>query len=237
MKLSQDFTRIGIIPGIDGATTLLQPLAKELAPFHTVLLNYEDHGCSVEEVSDFLLERVLAEELSVLVGESFGGPVAISVASKIPNLRAIVLVSSFTTPPLQFFSVITNNNLLGVFVSAIFRTSIGSWLAASILLGDRSDLFHQFGEQVIRQILQLSPEVLMQRLRAILTFDISSKLHSLPPMLSIEARGDPLRWGAGVSFSNSGGTSVIVEGVHLLAETQPREIAELVVDFLEKLAS
>lgn len=230
-----DSVRIGIIPGIDGATTLLRPLAKELLPYHTVLLDYQEHGHSVEEVSSLILERIGGERISVLLGQSFGGPVAISLASRIPTLRAIILVSSFTTPPLQFLSAVTQNNLLGELASAFFCSPTGSWLVARLLLGNRSDLFDKFGEQIITQIAQLSPELIKNRVKAVHSLDISSWLDTLPPMLSVEARGDPLRLGSSVSFPKAGGMSVPIEGVHLLAETQPRTIAQLAIEFLEKL--
>lgn len=235
MKVSSDSIRIGIIPGIDGATRLLEPLARELLPYHTILLNYQRYGRSVEEVRHFLAERVRNERLSVLSGESFGGPVAISMTSGIPTLRALVLVSSFTTPPLEFLSVMTRNDFPGELISAFFRTSIGSWLAASVLLGNQSDLFARFGDQVTKQLTDLPPELLRHRLRAIHSFDILSKIEALPPLLSIEARGDPLRFGSRVYFPRAGGESLAVDGVHLLAETQPSEVARLVREFIAKV--
>ncbi len=235
MELDPESVRIGIIPGIDGAVELLLPLARELDPMQTVLLDGWSGCSSVEEVASHLIGRCRAERLAVLVGESFGGPVAVLLAKHLPELRAIVMVSSFTTPPLRVLSVVTRHESLCRLGATFIRTTIGSWLGAAVLLGWHRAWIRQIGKQVVRQIRNVPAKVLGRRLRSVHRFDVCSVVDALPPMLSIEARCDPLRWGASVTSSRAEVASVKVEGVHLLAETQPKLLARLITEFLERL--
>eukprot|EP01136_Pigoraptor_vietnamica_P024202 Opistho-1_new@77020 len=97
-----------LLPGMDGTGDLLDSFVAAMSPGIKVkVLRYP-----VAEVLDYEgLEVLVRDELPVdepyvLLGESFSGPVAISIAaSRPPQLAGLVLCCTFARNPLPLMSV------------------------------------------------------------------------------------------------------------------------------------
>ena len=96
-------TTLVLLPGLDGTEFFFGPLRRELpAWIETVNVAYPSSGPNAYEDLIPLVNQVL-DSLSdcVLLGWSFGGPLALMVAAQRPlQVSGVILCSSFVTPPL-----------------------------------------------------------------------------------------------------------------------------------------
>jgi pimeloyl-ACP methyl ester carboxylesterase len=96
---------IVLLPGIDGTGELFRPFTEALPPqFIPQVISYPTSGPQSYDDLVHVVNRALPPTKHfVLLGESFGGPLALKVASQsIPNLRAVVLCATFVLNPLPW---------------------------------------------------------------------------------------------------------------------------------------
>jgi pimeloyl-[acyl-carrier protein] methyl ester esterase len=98
-----------LLPGLDGTGDFFQPLLEAIAdsvPAHVVRYPVDgayDHGSCLKLVQ----AELPASGRYVVLGESFSGPVAISLAARAPRgLAGLILSSSFAVNPRPRLSVI-----------------------------------------------------------------------------------------------------------------------------------
>ena len=171
-----------LLPGLDGTGLQFRRLV-ECAPerFEPEVVSYPG-----DEVLDYaqLESRVrakLPDRPYLLVGESFSGPIAVSIASRpSPNLRGLVLAASFVTPP-----------ALPIWRFLPWRLAFG-FPAPALLL--RRCLAPRDGDLVrgMRTAIQaVAPEVLAARVRATLEVDKRRELAAVEcPLLYLQAQQD-----------------------------------------------
>ena len=127
--------RLVLLPGLDGTGALFKPLVDAIGSrAATTVISYSSPEVSRYADCRAVVERNLPrEEPYVLVGESFSGPIAVSIAAaRPPGLIGLVLAASFVSSPraaLKWFSASI------AFLPAPRR---GRWLAEILLLGRRS---------------------------------------------------------------------------------------------------
>ncbi|MEX0653020.1 MAG: alpha/beta hydrolase [Phycisphaeraceae bacterium] len=97
--------RLVILPGLDGTGLLWQPWVEVLPGGlrRQVFAYPPDRLLGYEALTRWVVERIEgeAEEPVVLVGESFGGPLALRVAAALGGrVKAVVLVATFGWAPL-----------------------------------------------------------------------------------------------------------------------------------------
>lgn len=136
------------------------------------------------------LEAALAPTLpsgpTVLIGESFSGPLALRLARHTPDLRGVVLVASFAAPPLPLPS-----GLVGAAAPWVLRLPPPAFVLRRYLIGlDASD--HQVAET--RALMNgARPDDMAWRLRASLTEDATEALRAVrAPVAYLRPRQDGL---------------------------------------------
>ncbi len=180
------------------------------------------------ELEDRILPSIPTTEPFFLLGESFGGPLAIALAAKQPaGLLGLVLSASFVRYPI---SALRSLALLSRFAPMhAAPMSVSSWL----LLG-------QWGTPALRESLAASlatgsGAVLRSRLESALRVDVSGLLPSIKvPLLYLRASNDRIvPRSAAAAILNGSPHATIVEqnGPHLLLQTSPLACAQLVRHF------
>lgn len=181
------------------------------------------------------LERLVHRRLSglrkptVVIGESFSGPVAVRVAARLPpSIVGIVLVATFVDPPLP--------SMIRFLV-----TPMAFWLPPPRAFVRRYlvgvDAPDSLVRSVVDAIRRVKPHVLSNRVDAVLTVDVCSDLRRVDvPILFIEAFQDRIvveRRGLGQCRPDIDWR--IIDSPHLVLQCRPREAAALVNEFVMKL--
>lgn len=94
--------RLVLLPGMDGTGDLFEPLLQAMGQRHTVdVLRYPgDEVLGYDELERRVRAQLPAGQPFVLLGESFSGPLAISIAAAPPpDLRGLILCCSFARSP------------------------------------------------------------------------------------------------------------------------------------------
>jgi pimeloyl-ACP methyl ester carboxylesterase len=166
-----------IFPGLDGTSLLLREFAT-LAD--ALVIEYpRDEVLSY----DALAMRATGQlpERPVIIGESFGGALAVLVASRV-SARALVLVNSFILPPLP-------RALVWLPIATLLRVPPPKFLLASWMV-DGSRERARLHREAVRSV---SREVLASRIRMALSVDVRKELESTTmPLLDLRSRGDRL---------------------------------------------
>ncbi len=98
-----------LLPGMDGTGNLFEPFADVLGSEFTVkILRYPtSEPLGYVELEAIALAAVPVEGPFVILGESFSGPIAISLAASCSSqLKAIILCCSFVRNPRPLFAVL-----------------------------------------------------------------------------------------------------------------------------------
>ena len=91
-----------VLPGLDGTGLLLAPFVAALpADVRAIVVPYPgDRRATYDELAALVRDQLPRDEPFLLVGESFGGPLAAVVAASRPaGLVGLVLCASFVTSP------------------------------------------------------------------------------------------------------------------------------------------
>lgn len=208
-----------LLPGMDGTGRLYEPLLPFLRPsFDVHVAPYPLDAGSYDDC-----ERALGTppDGAVIVGESFGGPLALRLAAK-TRPRAVVIIASFVLPPRPIVPP--------------------RWLVVRSPLPPRSALRYALLERA-------SPDVLVDalaesskaatlvtmagRFAAMARVDERETLRRCAaPVTWLVARGDRLVPRRALAIAQAVRDDVVVEeidGPHLLAQTRPAEVAAAIV--------
>jgi len=227
--------KLVILPGLDGSGELLTEFARELADKLIVeIVTYpSDLPLGYEELAVLVLSKLPITEPFVLHGESFGGPLALTVAARYPpGLVGIVLCASFARFP---FGAIRALRALVPFSPTRAPLPLLSWA----LLGRWAT--SAWVRRMAQGIERLSPSVRRARVMAALSIDTRAALSRLElPLLYIRAAEDRLVWasaGAEVMASARNGHLVEVSGPHFVLQSAPTGFAKAVLGFVHELRS
>lgn len=218
--------QIILLPGMDGTGLLFEPIIKELDnTMYIRALSYPgDIKKSYEELADEVIKQLPDKDEYVLVAESFSGPIAYLVASNAPrNLKAVVFLATFLTPPNMFMGAISMLPL-----RLLFKLPIPTCLIKSLLLGKgiESKIIDLFR----RSLKSVKSSVLAYRVKEMSKLK-SGKRPIEIPCVYVRARGDKLvsHYHAN-DFSRIASRLEIVEldGPHFIAQARPEECAKVV---------
>ena len=220
---------IVLLPGMDGSGTLFADFIVELKAKSMVVSYPTDQLLGYSELREFVRSRLPEDEPFVLLGESFSGPIAISLASeRLPQLRAVILVCSFARLPDFLLS-----ELLQKLTSVLPFWRAPSSLVARVLLG-------RFRSAPVEAVLKramkaVAPKVWRARLSAIFAVDETSSLCRIEvPVLYLRASKDRVVFPSAselISDHVPRSKVVEVEGPHFLLQAKPRESAAAVRAF------
>jgi pimeloyl-[acyl-carrier protein] methyl ester esterase len=214
-----------MLPGLDGTGLLFEPLIAHLpASITPIVVNYPTGLClSYEALLPIVLKALPKEVPFVLLGESFGGPLAILAAGTKPkNLTGLILCASFITCP-----------------QPLVPKWAKSWvpafplrLAPKLLKFRR--VFGDFAREDMQKALALvKPEVLAYRLQQVASVDVTEALKQLElPMLYLQANQDLLVPGANALRMQALQPNMQIAQFntgHLLLQTKP-ELASVAIE-------
>lgn len=223
-----------LLPGMDGTGTLFESFVAALGSrFNVKIVRYpttEPMGYS--ELEDVARAALPTEGPFVILGESFSGPIAVSLAASCSSqLKGIVLCCSFVRNPRPHFSSL--RPFIGLLpVSIAPKAALGYFLLGSFA----TDSLRTALSQVIAQI---SPSVFRARLKAVLTVNVSEKLAALAvPVLYLRASRDrvvPRTASVLIALLNPRTRVAQIEAPHLLLQAAPAEAARVVGAFVQEV--
>lgn len=223
-----------VLPGLDGTATLHSSFCKAASSsFETVVvIPYPPQEALDYSALETLVREVLPPTLPfVLLGESFSGPIALSIAADPPsNLVAVVLSTSFGNSPLPALSRLAPLIRFAP-VRAVPRSILSWWLLGRWATPDLQG-------SLDRALLAVSPAVLRLRAAAALQASVPDLVAVTVPVLYLRGTQDRLvspYAGARILSSVQSIVIVDIEGPHLLLQAAPQACARVIGDFVESL--
>lgn len=224
-----------LLPGMDGTGELFGPFIDALGPAQPVqVLRYPtDRPWGYTELLPWAAQQLPAGAPYVLLGESFGGPLAWRLAAGAHgHLKGLVLCCTFARNPLPLLAP-----LAAVCHALPWQTARARWLEW-LMLGHAASA--QLRQRFRTAIAQVPPAVLSARARAVLTLPPQPpRLSPQLPVLSLRARGDrvvPRAATEGMAQGLPHAQTAVLPGPHGLLQRQPAAAAAQVRAFLRSLA-
>lgn len=223
-----------LLPGLEGTGTLFAPFAKQIEPCCPVKII--DYPCSkplnYSELEAWVRTQLPKETPFVILGESFSGPIAISIAaSPPPGFRGLVLSGTFVRNPRPALAG------LKPFVRLLPVSAAPMVLLDKVLLGEYSTPHLRF--MIDRALKQLGPDTVRTRIEAVLAVDVSEKMAAISaPVLYLRASKDrvvPKSASRLVTRLQPRTRIVDFEAPHMLLQTRPQETAAEVMGFIQSL--
>ena len=155
-----DRTRLLLLPGLDGTGALFQRFIAAAPPHLTLTpVPLPREGLTYSELAD-TIAACLSDEPSVIVAESFSGPIAIALTTRRP-VKALILCNSFVTAPVPNFKV-----LRWLVTPRLFSRPMPESLLRWYLVGKSADA--ELVRDVTATVASVPAEILSARLRLIL---------------------------------------------------------------------
>jgi pimeloyl-ACP methyl ester carboxylesterase len=222
-----------LLPGMDGTGELFAPLLGTLPLESPVtVVAYPDRAATYADHIAVATAELPRDRPYVLLGESFSGPVAVSIAATAPpNLRGLILCASFLTCPNRALSLL---RAMTAFASPKF---VPPFVAQASLLGRFAT--PQLRDAQARALRHVSSSTLTARLRAMADVDVREELRRVAvPTLYLRASEDRLiatEFGDQVIATARNGRIAEIEGPHLLLQANPADAASVIETFTREL--
>lgn len=225
-----------LLPGMDGTALMFEPFIAALGnAFNIVSVSYPatEGFQTYDKLQDVAVSALPTKGDMVVLGESFSGPIAICLATKIPDrIVGVVLCCTFLRNP---------------------RPGL-RWLRSLLALPApppplpvvHTVLFGRFAttklQQMLRRVLTMVPPVVLrERLRAVLDVDVRAQAEALQiPVLYLKAVNDRLVPAEATVDTQRHCRSMMIqefEAPHCLLQTVPEEAARAVKSFVKTAAS
>ncbi|MBN8613927.1 MAG: alpha/beta fold hydrolase [Deltaproteobacteria bacterium] len=218
---------VWLLPGMDGTGRLYAPLLDALGDDGRACRVFE-HGDAASY--DALLDRLPSPTTpTVVVGESFGGPLAIRLASRHADLvRHVILIASFARAPRPFLRVAS--------LGARMLPTPPSWAIELAMLGQGADA--ALTQAVREAIRSVPPRTTAARVASLASLDVRATVASTStPVTALVATLDrlvPRALAEEPALLAPRGRVIAIEGPHLLAQARPREVADVIRDLVDR---
>jgi pimeloyl-ACP methyl ester carboxylesterase len=219
---------------MDGTGTLFEPFVAALGhKFNVKVVSYPaSEPLGYSDLESIARAALPTEGPFVVLGESFSGPLAVSIAACCSSrLKGLVLCCTFLRNPRPVFS--TLKSFVGVLPVGFVPVRVLSHL----LLGRFSTAASRM--VLSRALAQVSPSALRARLRAVLAVDVSAKLAQVRvPVLCLRASQDrvvPRAASSPVAQFCPRAKVVPLEAPHFLLQTVPSKAAHVIAAFVRDL--
>ncbi len=223
-----------LLPGLDGTGELFDPLVALLGTrFNARVVRYPaKESMGYAELESIARASLPTHEPFILLGESFSGPIAISLASTHPSqLKGLILCCSFARNPRPY---------LGNFHPLIKFLPIKPGpisILRSILLGRFST--PALGAMLSHATNQVAPFVFASRIAEVVKVDVSSKLAAIAvPILYLQASDDrvvPRSSAKHVVQINPRTRVETIEAPHFLLQAASVAAARAIDDFAQEV--
>jgi pimeloyl-ACP methyl ester carboxylesterase len=222
-----------LLPGLDGTGLLFRRfVARAPARVRTQVLSYPvDQRLDYAQLETLVRALLPTNAAYIIVAESFSGPLAALLAARpVGDLRGIVLVASFVTPPALALWRWLPWQLM-------FRCVAPAPLLRQVLTGADVEL----AAEVRAATRAVRPGVLAARVRATLVVDVRAELaSSTVPLLYLQAERDhivPARCLRAVLAARADTTVVRVASAHTLLQAEPAAAWRAIEPFCERVVS
>ncbi|WP_222623176.1 alpha/beta fold hydrolase [Ramlibacter cellulosilyticus] len=222
-------TLLVLLPGMDGTGELFRAFVNAVR-LDTQIIRYPtDRALGYTELEQLVLSELPPEEPYLLLGESFSGPIALSIAARRPpSLRGVVSCCSFARNPRPGLAPLR---------------ALVNWLPdrppIDPLMWFLAGRFStpELREALSRALAQVSPSALRARLTAVIGVDVVATLHSISvPLMYLRASEDrvvPAAASEIILDNVPGSRAEELVGPHFLLQTRPKEVAKLVEEFMQ----
>lgn len=228
-------TTLIVLPGMDGTGELFPEFIELLKPHIAVkVVPYpRDRPMDYAELTDYVLQQVPQTGPIVLLGESFGGPLAIMVAGRLGERAAgLVLCCTFLRNPTPQWAALMK--LAGLFP----LNRLPAFMVKRVLLSGLDD--NAMIKAIQDATASVRSRVLARRLQAVTGLDVAADLRRLTiPLLCIEGTNDNLvapGTAVEVHTLQPDARTAFLDGPHCLLQVDPHTCAAEVVPFLSQLA-
>jgi len=224
-----------LLPGMDGTGQLFDDFLEALGPeVQAIVVSYPpDQVLDYAQLEAFARSRLPSEQPFVLLGESFSGPIVVSIAASAPSgLRGLVLCCSFVKnprPALGWLRALSGVLPVGAIPTGLLsRTLLGRFSTPSI---------HR---ALLQALAGVSSRALRARVRAVLGVNVASLLSRVRvPVLCLRATEDrvvPAAASRMVSRLLPEARVVELAAPHFLLQAVPAEAALHVGAFLREVS-
>jgi pimeloyl-[acyl-carrier protein] methyl ester esterase len=228
-------TAIVLLPGMDGTGDLFTEFAAALGDdvLPITVCYPKEQALDYSALVEFVRPQLPTDRPFVLLGESFSGPVAVSLAALKPaGLMGLILCCSFVRNPIPLLRPIK----MLTAVMPIHSALVGC--IAPFLFGEFSS--PHLRAALHRALDRVPAATLRARLRSVLDVDFSDKLQEISvPTLYLQAMGDRVVPPSAAQYIETLMPAVQIvslEAPHLLLQTLPVQAATIVRKFLHETA-
>jgi pimeloyl-[acyl-carrier protein] methyl ester esterase len=227
-------TTLVLLPGMDGTGKLFNSFISSLgAAQKVIVVSYPDSEALGYAELEVLARAAIPKNTPfILVGESFSGPIAISIAASAPDqLKGLILCCSFARNPHSLFSG------LQPFVSKLPISRAPFGLISRLVLGKFSN--PSLRSEIAQAISNVSLNVLRARLKAVLGVDVSDKLKQIKvPIFYLRAAHDRVVPRSASEFISSllpSARIIELDAPHFLLQTASVKAAEEISKFAREV--
>jgi pimeloyl-ACP methyl ester carboxylesterase len=221
---------IVLLPGMDGSGRLFEPFIAALAgAFHIVTVRYPPTARLGYEELQQIAQRALPDEGEfILLGESFSGPIAVSLAATQPKgLVGLILCSTFVRNPRPLFGPVSA-------LTSLLPAKLAPLAVLSFLLMGR-DASPQLTATLSAAMSEVSNAALQTRLQAVLRVDVAAQMKTLRlPVLYLQAKQDrlvPPTAFAQIAQLQPSTRLEAIDAPHFLLQVAPTAAADVVRTF------
>jgi pimeloyl-ACP methyl ester carboxylesterase len=224
-------THLVVLPGLDGTATLQSAFVSAVdSAFESVtVVSYPADRILDYSELEMLARAALPHGVPfVLLGESFSGPIALSIAADPPpDLVGVVLSTTFARSPVRLLSPLASFTRFAPVrtlpLSFLWWWLLGRWTTP------------QLESSLKDALLSVAPAVLRSRAAIALRVNVASRLRDISiPMLYLRATEDRLlsrSAGHQIRSVASNVRSIDIDGPHLLLQASPQASALAVSNF------
>lgn len=223
--------KLMLLPGMDGSGQLFEELQKHLGD--RIRWSPVSYPAIATDTYQTLVAQIgagLGHGPYVLLGESFGGPIAVTLAAAHPDrIKGLILAGAFLTAPWPRWVVRAasrmNHRRLPRFAMnfALLRSLDAPELKSSIT----------------RIVAELPPDVMSQRLNEVADVDVRSHLEGVRcPILALHGSRDLLVSPRPIQAAldgKPGAAMRVMDGPHMLLQTRAKDCADIIVNFVKGL--
>jgi pimeloyl-ACP methyl ester carboxylesterase len=227
-------TTLVLLPGMDGTGTLFDPLVHVLAGAWPIkVVAYPPTATAGYGVLEGFVERAISKDGPIVVlGESFSGPLAVSLAAKHPQrIKGVILCCTFVRSPRP---VLAPLKILAA-LAPIKQLPVS--VASAALLGRHATPESQGA--LSAALSMVSAAAFRERLKAVLSVDVSADLAKVTaPILYLRASEDrlvPKHAGDFIKRQQPSARIVEITGPHCLLQAAPEAAAQAIQEFMRSV--
>lgn len=223
---------IVLLPGMDGTGTLYGDLQEALTgKGKLIVVRYPlDQALDYAALEQVARSYLPVDEDYVLLGESFSGPIAISIAASRPErLKALILCATFARNPHPILS------RLRYVVPYLPVNLVPMRIASYFVLGRFAT--KELDSDLAKALAGVKSQILKARLQAVLACDVRDKLQAIKvPTCYLRASEDKLVPPLAYVDMQKQITSMQLlefEAPHFLLQTKAGDVVNRLISFLE----